>query len=99
MSSFCWRTRRIVVARAAALSARVRGERFLDVGCGLGGLVEAMGQAILAIGANPGELDCVLDQYLDHATDGTTCDAMSTMITVEAVSGFITGLDEPAGGE
>ena len=29
-------------ARAAAITERVRGSRFLDVGCGLGGLVEAM---------------------------------------------------------
>jgi len=62
-------------------------------------MVEAIGQAILAIGANPGELECVLDQHLDHALDGQTCDAMSTMIRVKAVSGFITGLDSSLGGE
>jgi len=31
-------------ARATALTEQVQGERFLDVGCGLGGLVEAMGR-------------------------------------------------------
>ena len=32
---------------------------------------------------------------MDHAMDGETCDAMSMTFRVEAVSGFITGLEEP----
>jgi hypothetical protein len=58
-------------------------------------IVHAVGEAILAIGSNPGELECVLDQHMDHASDGETCDAMSMMFKVSAVSGFITGLDAP----
>lgn len=58
-------------------------------------MVEAISKALLTIGANAGELECVLDQHLDHAMDGETCDAMSTIFRVEAVSGFITGLVEP----
>jgi hypothetical protein len=61
-------------------------------------IVHAIGEAILAIGSNEGELACVLDAHMDHATDGQTCDAMSMMFRVRAVSGFITGLDEPNGG-
>ena len=54
---------------------------------------EAISRAILTIGANNGELDCVLDSYMDHSTDGTTCDAMSMVFKVKAVSGFLTGLE------
>ncbi|MGB0590008.1 MAG: hypothetical protein ACPGU1_10050 [Myxococcota bacterium] len=61
-------------------------------------IVHAIGEAILAIGSNPGELECVLDAHLDHATDGETCDAMSMMFRVRAVSGFITGLEPQDGG-
>ncbi len=61
-------------------------------------MVEAIGTAILAIGANNGELACVLDAYADHSLDGKTCDAMSTMIHARAVAGFLTGLpDDPRG--
>jgi hypothetical protein len=60
-------------------------------------MVEAISHAILTIGSNDGELDCVLDQYADHSTDGVHCDAMSTMLHMTAVSGFITGLDDDGG--
>ena len=62
-------------------------------------MYEAIGNAVLAIGANEGELECVLDGYADHSTDGVSCDAMSMMFNVRAVSGFITGLDELQMGE
>ena len=62
-------------------------------------MIEAMGQAILAIGSNRGELECVLDGYSDHSTDGETCNAISTMLSVEAVSGFITRLVDPFEGD
>jgi hypothetical protein len=61
-------------------------------------MMEAIGEAILTIGANPGELSCVLDNYADHALDGKTCDAMSTIIHTRAVTGFITGLPDAIGG-
>ncbi len=60
-------------------------------------MVEAIGKAILTIGANPGELKCVLDKHADHSLDGATCDAMSTMLRARAVSGFITGLPDTSG--
>jgi hypothetical protein len=60
-------------------------------------MIEAIGQAIQAIGANAGELECVLDNYADHSTDGVHCNAMSTMLQMKAVSGVITGLDDVAG--
>jgi hypothetical protein len=56
-------------------------------------MLEAIGHAVLTIGANKGELECVLDNHMDHAMDGVTCDAMSMIFRVKAVSGFITGLD------
>ncbi|MCO4761312.1 MAG: hypothetical protein KC502_07400 [Myxococcales bacterium] len=58
---------------------------------------QAIGKAILAIGANQGELQCVLDKYADHSLDGKTCNAMSTILRAKAVSGFITGLPDGAG--
>ncbi|MFT5432471.1 MAG: hypothetical protein ACI9OJ_003170, partial [Myxococcota bacterium] len=58
-------------------------------------MIEAIGLAIQTIGANDGELECVLDNYSDHSTDGVNCNAMSTMLQMKAVSGFITGLDAP----
>ncbi|MFT5433173.1 MAG: hypothetical protein ACI9OJ_003878, partial [Myxococcota bacterium] len=33
----------------------------------------------------------------DHSTDGVDCNAMSTMLQMKAVSGFITGLDDAVG--
>jgi len=62
-------------------------------------MIEAIGYAVTTIGANPGELECVLDAYADHSLDGETCNAMSTILRVRAVSGFITGLDDTTGGE
>ena len=62
-------------------------------------MVEAIGQAILTIGANAGELKCVLDKHCDHSLSGDKCDAMSTMLHAKAISGFITGLPENAGGK
>lgn len=60
-------------------------------------MTEAIGYAVLTIGANDGELACVLDNHADHSLDGETCDAMSTMLRIRAVSGFITGLPDDAG--
>jgi len=80
-----------------------RGNGLFDVEAILAGwweradIVHAIGEAILAIGSNPGELDCVLDNHMDRITDGVTCDAMSMMLSVRAVSGFITGLVTPDG--
>lgn len=62
-------------------------------------MTEAIGTAILAIGANGGELACVLDKHADHSSDGKTCDSMSTMMHARAVSGFITGLPDDPGGK
>ncbi len=89
------RIRATVTARASGgleVDAKIAGWWRRD------SMVEAIGGAVLTIGANPGELDCVLDKHLDHATDGKTCDAMSTMLRARAVSGFITGLLAPDGG-
>lgn len=86
----------------ATVSARPDGG--YDVEAIIGGwwmvddMVEAIGEAILSIGSNPGELACVLERYADHSTDGVHCDAMSTMLQMKGVSGFITGLDADAGG-
>ena len=57
-------------------------------------MIEAIGQAVLTIGANEGELECVLERHMDHALKGESCDAMSMIFRLKAVSGFITGLDE-----
>lgn len=98
---------RVITLKDAMIRATVteRSDGALEVDSVLGGwwrredMVDAIGQAVLAIGGNPGELDCVLDSHMDHAMDGTTCDAMSMIFRVKAISGFITGLDTPAEGE
>ena len=98
---------RVVSLREARLRANVsiRPDGAMVVDSLLGGwwereaLTEAVGQALLTIGANRGELDCVLDAHMDHSLGGEACDAMSMIFHVQAVSGFITGLDDAAGGE
>lgn len=93
---------RVVTLRDAQFRATVeqRESGDYDVEATIGGwweredMVEAIGQAILAVSANPGELECVLDAHLDHAIGGGRCNAMSTMMQFKAVSGFITGLDD-----
>jgi hypothetical protein len=92
---------RVVSLKDAVIRATMTelSEGVFEVDSMLGGwwvrdeMEEAISDAILTIGANRGELDCVLDNYMDHSTDGVTCDAMSMIFKVKAVSGFITGLD------
>ena len=101
---------RVILLKDTMIRAAVteRPDGFLEVEGVLAGwwgrddMVEAIGQAVLAIGANPGELECVLDNHMDHSLGGESCDAMSMTWRVHAISGFITGLDaveERASGE
>lgn len=82
----------------ATLSARPDG--VLDADILLAGwwmhdnMLEAVDYALTTIGANEGELDCVLERYSDHSSDGVNCDGMSMIFRVTAVSGFLTGLDD-----
>ncbi|MEL6181902.1 MAG: hypothetical protein AAFS10_23275 [Myxococcota bacterium] len=61
-------------------------------------MLDAINYALTTIGANNGELDCVLGTWSDYSSDGVNCDGMSMIFRVTAVSGFITGLEPPQGG-
>lgn len=58
-------------------------------------ILQATRHAVTTIGANPGELECVLERFSDYSSDGESCDGMSMIFRVTAVSGFLTGLDTP----
>ena len=92
---------RIIELRDAVIRARfvVRDDGVVEVAGHLSGwwlnanMRDVIGQAVQTIGANPGELDCVQAQWSDYSSDGATCDGMSMIFTVSAVSGFLTGLE------
>ncbi len=96
---------RVIALQSVRLRAQIKtlanGE--VEVDSRMGGfwqrdaMMEAMGYAVQTIGANAGELECVFDKHADHALDGKTCDAMSTILRTRAVAGFITGLDDAGG--
>lgn len=56
-------------------------------------MLHAISQVVTAIGANDGELACAFDTWADRSTDGETCDSMSMIFKVGAVSGFLTGFE------
>jgi hypothetical protein len=97
---------RVVSLRGTQIRATVEERPFggYDVDALIGGwwhvddMTEAIDHAIRTIGANAGELDCVLRAHADRSSDGMTCDEMSTMVRMKAVSGFLTGLDDPEEG-
>lgn len=59
-------------------------------------MIDTIGGIVLAIGSNDGELQCAASLWADGSSDGVDCDLVSTIFEVDAVSGFLTGLD---GGE
>jgi hypothetical protein len=56
-------------------------------------MLHAISQVVTAIGANDGELACAFDTWADRSTDGETCDSMSMIFKVGAVSGFLTDFE------
>lgn len=56
-------------------------------------MLHAISHVVTAIGANDGELACAFDTWADRSTDGETCDSMSMIFKVGAVSGFLTGFE------
>lgn len=56
-------------------------------------MLDTIGGIVLAIGANDGELACAADLWADASSNGTDCDLVSTIFEVDAVSGFLTGLE------
>lgn len=57
-------------------------------------MIDTIGQIVLAIGANEGELLCSANMWADGSSDGTTCDMTSMIFSTRSVSGFLTGLEE-----
>jgi hypothetical protein len=57
-------------------------------------MLHTISDVVTAIGSNDGELACAFDTWADRSTNGETCDLMSMIFKVGAVSGFLTGFDE-----
>lgn len=92
---------RVITLKDAVVRGRMhrRPDGSMEVDAVLSGwwlhdnLRQAMGYALLTIGANPGELDCVLERWSDYSSDGEHCDGISMIFKVKAISGFLTGLE------
>jgi len=56
-------------------------------------MIDVIGQGVLAIGSNEGELACTFDTWADYSSDGVECDRMSVIFEARGVSGFLTGFD------
>ncbi|MGD8824083.1 MAG: hypothetical protein PVI24_03820 [Myxococcales bacterium] len=56
-------------------------------------MLDTIGGIVLAIGANDGELACAADLWADASSNEVDCDLVSTIFEVNAVSGFLTGLE------
>jgi hypothetical protein len=57
-------------------------------------MIDTIGEIVLAIGANPGELQCSAGMWADGSSDGTTCDLTSMIFSTRSVSGFLTDVEE-----
>lgn len=57
-------------------------------------MIETIGDIVLAIGANDGELQCSAQMWADASSDGTSCDMTSMIFKTISVSGFLTDIEE-----
>ncbi len=57
-------------------------------------MIETIGEVVLAIGANDGELQCSAEMWADGSSDGTSCDMTSMIFKTVSVSGFLTGFED-----
>ncbi|MDH3199878.1 MAG: hypothetical protein OEM15_03190 [Myxococcales bacterium] len=57
-------------------------------------MIDTIGDIVLAIGANDGELQCSAEMWADGSSDGTSCDMTSMIFRTVSVSGFLTGFEE-----
>ena len=79
---------------------RERPDGTLEADCLLAGwwalddLRETTYKPSRALGASRDEMDCVLERYADHSSDGETCDAISMVFEGSTVGAVITGLDQ-----
>ena len=93
---------RVLELRGARIRATFRElrEGVIEVDSVLAGwwstdnMIDTIGDIVLAIGANDGELLCSAQMWADGSSDGMSCDMTSMIFKTISVSGFLTDIEE-----